>query len=160
MRFCTFERAEEGIVRCSRNGCDNYAYSTNPATVFAECKALPLRCVFQADNNGTWQCVRGGCDNSFPNGTDVALIEVECKGGRPGKGSLAKNYIEALGRHIVGGGKRRTDEEIAAIKTICQENRCELYNAIGEWCEHKSCGCRVDRKAAWLKEVCPMGFWK
>ncbi len=70
------------------------------------------------------------------------------------------NYAVAVAKHVTHGMQKRSESRIREIKAICETNECGLYNAEHEWCEHKKCGCKVDDKIPWAKEVCPLGFWK
>lgn len=117
-------------------------------------------CIFEKskEKEGVVQCVRGGCGN-YAYAEDPTKVMARCRGGRPGVVQRASNFAAAVARDLTAGRPRRTEEEIASIRIICQANFCGLYNAEHNWCEHRQCGCDVDKKAAWEKEVCPMGLW-
>jgi hypothetical protein len=60
-----------------------------------------------------------------------------------------------VAKWAVAGVPRRTSDEQAACKAICQT--CEFFNAQKNNC--KKCGCYVNW-AAWLKtKSCPIGKW-
>lgn len=73
---------------------------------------------------------------------------------------LAVNFGKASVKHVATGRQKRTPERIAEIVEICRANTCGLYNARHGWCEHRSCGCKVKRKAGWQREKCPVGLWE
>lgn len=121
-------------------------------------------CVFEPLPDGRCVCVRGRCGLIMP--ADKCGKRVHCKGGRPGALALAGNFSKAVGAEAAArlttvgrATKPRTEEEIAAIQAICRSNVCGLYNAAGDWCEHRDCGCSVKRKPPFKMAKCPMKLW-
>lgn len=115
-------------------------------------------CVFERLPDGRCRCLRGKCTNVLP----AAMCEkrVRCKGGRPGVLRMAGNIATAAAREVVSVNRKpRTQEEIEQIQAVCRSNVCGLYNAAGDWCEHRACGCSVKRKPTWKMQRCPMGLW-
>lgn len=149
---CEYEKIGERLCKCKR--CGSLAKSDECDKCAGTCRKF---CVFRPDPDGRLRCVRGGCNNVLAIGNESSLVE--CHGRRPGVLALGANFAAAVVRHVANGAARRSEAEVTTIKAICQENRCGLYNAEHGWCEHKSCGCGVEQKASWAKEVCPIGLW-
>lgn len=118
-------------------------------------------CVFERQSDGTCECVRGNCGMKLPAKIDCRRARYVCRGGRPGFVRRGRNYAEAVATEVVHLATRpRTPEEIAEIQAVCRSNPCGLYNAEGDWCEHRDCGCSVKHKPTYKMQKCPMGFWK
>lgn len=75
----------------------------------------------------------------------------------------AANFGSAAIQHVAAGMPESTPEQQAERLAICETSgpngtACELMTP-ERTCRHKSCGCQLDRKAAWLDQHCPIGKW-
>lgn len=69
----------------------------------------------------------------------------------------AANLTGAIARHTANGFKTRTEDEAAAILSICKA--CEHYDSEKEAC--RKCGCKATArglvdKIRWASEHCPL----
>ena len=81
---------------------------------------------------------------------------VERKG--PGLVQKAKNFAIAAAKFLAAGSPVVSEPEVQARVAIC-EGCTEYFDATARACKHKKCGCKVDRKAPWATEHCPLGKW-
>lgn len=68
----------------------------------------------------------------------------------------ARNFTAAAIQHVAVGMPEASPELQAERLAICEA--CELMTP-ERTCRHKSCGCQLDRKSAWLDQHCPIGKW-
>lgn len=68
----------------------------------------------------------------------------------------AMNYALAVVRHVADGMAAAAEADYEARLDVCRT--CELRTE-GWECRHPNCGCRLERKAAWRSESCPIGKW-
>lgn len=68
---------------------------------------------------------------------------------------LAKNFVKAVGKHVLDGFKDVAPEQYQARLDVC--NKCSLR--VGIRCTHIQCGCFIDKKAWWASEDCPIKKW-
>jgi len=68
---------------------------------------------------------------------------------------MAGSFAKAAGRQALAGNPRRTPEEIARIKAICEA--CEFFARDAQRCS--KCGCYMNRKIPWQTTHCNIGKW-
>tara|TARA_Y100000310_G_scaffold302473_1_gene339840 strand:- start:197 stop:628 length:432 start_codon:yes stop_codon:yes gene_type:complete len=73
----------------------------------------------------------------------------------PQKGTMALNFIKAVSRHIVDGG-RKVSKKIFK-KRLEECDKCVFHKK--NRCSHMQCGCVLTKKARWKSEDCPIGRW-
>jgi hypothetical protein len=76
----------------------------------------------------------------------------------PGLLEKAVNFAGAVATHVAAGMPAASEELKASRLAICRANTCGFYGE-GDICRHASCGCSLDRKAAWAEQSCPIGLW-
>ncbi len=75
------------------------------------------------------------------------------------------NATKAAGRAATAAVRREPvvvpDEVVQARRAVCESNRCgrHVVNALGDWCQHKACGCFLPLKRRLATERCPEGLW-
>jgi len=129
--------------------------------------------MLSSPGTGIWTCPNcGNVGYNVPIGISVTckcgykdLQGKEIKQANPIPPSIlrrGKNYIQAWQRWRRAGRTIRSDEQVAYLRTICQE--CPRFN--GQICTHQNCGCDVTGsgsifgdKLRWLSESCPDGKW-
>lgn len=75
----------------------------------------------------------------------------------PGPLRKAWNYAWAWARHCWDGFKNKTGLETMIRVRTCE--RCPVFDAAERSCTHGRCGCKIDKKAPWNSEHCPLGKW-
>ena len=73
----------------------------------------------------------------------------------PSVPQMAKNFAVAAIKHAASGMKKRNDEEVKRLITIC--NGCDFYFKNTKRCS--KCGCFMNVKARWATANCPIGKW-
>lgn len=73
----------------------------------------------------------------------------------PKTGTMAKNFIKAIGNHIKDGGKKVSKEDYEERLKQC--DKCVFHK--NNRCTHMKCGCFLTKKARWKSEQCPIGRW-
>ncbi len=75
-----------------------------------------------------------------------------------GPGLLRKvfNFGKAIARHTANGLKVVDKETYQLRLELCYA--CPLLKD-SHYCQHVKCGCRVEKKAGWETEKCPVGKW-
>ncbi len=107
-------------------------------------------------------------DSVINNSKDIAIqmnsgsnIELEYKIPEAAPPLVNKiiNYGQALINHILTGAHIVKDEIQKERLNQCET--CELYfDKEARVCNHKKCGCPVDKKVRWSSESCPIGRWE
>lgn len=69
----------------------------------------------------------------------------------------AVNFGRAIVRHVADQGREVTEDQYQARLLICAA--CPWFHAPTNACRHESCGCRLQLKARWQSEDCPLGKW-
>ncbi len=93
-------------------------------------------------------------DSKHKEGQD-ALTEPVTKEG-PGLLRKVFNFGKAVAKHAANGLKMVDKETYKTRLEICYA--CPLLIK-GHYCQHVKCGCRVEKKAGWESEKCPVGKW-
>jgi hypothetical protein len=118
------------------------------------------QCAFEKLNSKVVQCRQCGRRMHAVPGLAIERYNATCRtASGPSLHRKVINYTKAVARDLIAGRPRRTTEEVEAILVICRSNRCGLYDATGGVCTHKRCGCKVERKAPYGMERCPVGLW-
>lgn len=106
----------------------------------------------------------------YPGNVRRRCLSAEERAAKPAPPSVlqrAKNYKSARDKWIEAGRPVRSDDEMAAIFTICQSCPSEQYKPLpvidGGTCQACGCGVAKERKIAnkiaWSTERCPRGHW-
>lgn len=116
-----------------------------------------MNCEF-VEKDGKLVCKRKGCVKTLPLAMQNKNIVSKCMGKRqlPPPSKMVWNFAKAVARHIQDGGTKVSKEEYARRLEIC--DTCPLRQ--GNRCTHMNCGCRLDLKARWRSENCPVGKWE
>lgn len=75
----------------------------------------------------------------------------------PGLLQQAANFGKAIVRHAVDGGRHVSDDVYLARLAVCAD--CPSFDAEKTSCKQRTCGCRVQIKARWRSEECPLQKW-
>jgi len=135
-------------------------------------------CAIEARDDGHWcpicaQPYRMTEKERRAIGSDLSRVRRECPGEAtiPQPPSLlrrAGNFARSAAGHLAAGMPECSDEQIAARVAVCHS--CHLFRPSDTdptegTCTHTTCGCRISprrkrlNKAAWAKELCPLGKW-
>lgn len=114
-----------------------------------------MNCEFEQIDSGIVRCKH--CLRTVKTKHPPEKVRAKCKLS-PQEPTLAKKTFkvtEAYTRWVIAGFPKRTEEEQAEIRAIC--NACPLYNTEKDKCT--KCGCNLKRKIPIGTEACPEGKW-
>lgn len=74
----------------------------------------------------------------------------------PSVGKMAARFTMESAKYICKGRPKRTDDQIAEIKLICEA--CHRYESDSGRCYE--CGCKMGRKMRWATTTCPEKKWR
>lgn len=78
-------------------------------------------------------------------------------GGLPSLMRKAQNLAWATVQHVADFGGTVGDEVYDSRLAVCKA--CELCDVTRLRCLHRKCGCRLETKARWRTQTCPLGRW-
>jgi hypothetical protein len=67
------------------------------------------------------------------------------------------NFGKAVANHLATGAAAVDDDTFSARLKCCQ--KCDLFDSETTSCLHRRCGCRLEIKARWKEQSCPLGLW-
>lgn len=113
----------------------------------SDCNHVKRRLAAGADRGKLWPWAVKWC------GSEEAARAVF--GEKPNLVARAKSFVTAVVRHVAAGRPVVSDDEKRRRLTIC--NACPEFSPLTASCN--LCGCRLNTKAAWALESCPIGKW-